>query len=156
MIPTDAELRPRSREDILRDFGGDPRRVLLDGFSRGAIACGYLGLHDDETSALWTALFAYSHFDGHQDVALSASDRASALTASSASAAARLHLRRRHQTEETEKIPPPLLPKPYDLPVHGFRNHNAPGSSAQAPPVKKAVIGFAVLFQNRESGGLGT
>jgi hypothetical protein len=32
------------------NFGGDASAVVLTGFSRGAIACGYLGMHDDETA----------------------------------------------------------------------------------------------------------
>ena len=34
------------------------------GFSRGALACGYIGLRDDETAKLWRAVIAHSHFDG--------------------------------------------------------------------------------------------
>ena len=44
--------------------GGDRERVLLCGFSRGAIACGYIGLRDDATARLWRGLFAHSHYDG--------------------------------------------------------------------------------------------
>jgi hypothetical protein len=46
------------------EFGGDPKRVVLCGFSRGAIACNYLGLRDDETAGLWRAFIAHSHYDG--------------------------------------------------------------------------------------------
>ena len=49
---------------LCREYGGDPGRVILCGFSRGAIGCGYLGLRDDATSALWSGFVAYSHFDG--------------------------------------------------------------------------------------------
>lgn len=45
-------------------FGGDPGAVVLTGFSRGAIACSYIGLRNDETAALWRAIIAHSHFDG--------------------------------------------------------------------------------------------
>lgn len=45
-------------------FGGDPDRIVLAGFSRGAIACHALGLHDEEIARLWAGFFAYSHFDG--------------------------------------------------------------------------------------------
>jgi hypothetical protein len=38
---------------ICEEFGGDPQRVLLCGFSRGAIAVSLIGLHDDEIAALW-------------------------------------------------------------------------------------------------------
>ncbi len=49
---------------VVHDFGGDPKALVLTGFSRGAIACGYIGLRDDETAKLWKAIIAHSHFDG--------------------------------------------------------------------------------------------
>lgn len=45
-------------------FSGDPERVILCGFSRGAIAANALGLHDDEVAALWRGFVCYSHYDG--------------------------------------------------------------------------------------------
>lgn len=51
---------------ICRDWGGDPEQVVLAGYSRGAIACNYIGLHDDEIAKLWRAVVAVSHYDdGH-------------------------------------------------------------------------------------------
>ena len=38
--------------------------IVLCGFSRGAIACNFLGLHDDKTAKLWRAFVPYSHYDG--------------------------------------------------------------------------------------------
>lgn len=49
---------------VCAEFGGDPRRVVLCGFSRGAIATGFIGLHDDEIAGLWCGLLAHDHFDG--------------------------------------------------------------------------------------------
>ncbi len=49
---------------VCDEYGGDPSAVILAGFSRGAIACGYLGLRDDQTAKLWRAFIAYSHYDG--------------------------------------------------------------------------------------------
>lgn len=46
------------------EFGGDRRRVILAGFSRGSIACNYLGLHDDEIAKLWCGFICHSHYDG--------------------------------------------------------------------------------------------
>jgi len=46
------------------EYGGDPERTLLAGFSRGAIACNFIGLHDDEIAKLWSAFFCHSHYDG--------------------------------------------------------------------------------------------
>jgi hypothetical protein len=49
---------------LCRQYGGDPSAVLLTGFSRGAIACGYVGLRDDEIADLWLAFLPHSHHDG--------------------------------------------------------------------------------------------
>ena len=43
---------------------GDPERVILCGFSRGAIAANAIGLHDDEIAKLWRGFVCYSHYDG--------------------------------------------------------------------------------------------
>jgi hypothetical protein len=77
--PTLAYCRATVRY-ICEKFGGDPQRVILAGFSRGSIACGYLGLHDDETARLWRAFVCYSHYDGVlTNWPYPSADRASAL-----------------------------------------------------------------------------
>lgn len=45
-------------------LNGDRRRVMLVGFSRGSIACNYIGLHNDTIAKLWCAMVCYSHYDG--------------------------------------------------------------------------------------------
>lgn len=64
---------------VCERFGGDPERVFLAGFSRGSIACGYIGLHDDEIAGLWRGFVCHSHFDGVRQWSYPESDRASAL-----------------------------------------------------------------------------
>jgi len=49
---------------ICKQYGGDEKAVILAGFSRGAIACNYLGLHNDQVAKLWRAFIPYSHYDG--------------------------------------------------------------------------------------------
>lgn len=61
------------------EFGGDAGKVILTGFSRGAIACSYIGLRDDETATLWRAVIAHSHFDGVRRWDYPESDAAAAL-----------------------------------------------------------------------------
>jgi hypothetical protein len=51
-------------ERVCETYGGDREAVILSGFSRGAIACNYIGLHDDAIAGLWHAFLAYSHYDG--------------------------------------------------------------------------------------------
>jgi len=65
---------------VCDEYGGDSSAVILTGFSRGAIACGYLGLHDDEIAKLWRAFIPYSHYDGVKMWPYPASDMASAVT----------------------------------------------------------------------------
>lgn len=59
-------------------YGGDSARVVLAGFSRGAIAGNFLGLYDDETARLWRAFVCYSQYDGVRSWPYPGSDRASA------------------------------------------------------------------------------
>lgn len=49
---------------IIEEFNAAPDLVYLSGFSRGAIAVNYIGLHDDEIAGLWTAFITHDHFDG--------------------------------------------------------------------------------------------
>lgn len=113
-------------KSVCRDYGGDESKVVLCGFSRGAIACNYLGLHDDETAKLWCGFLSYSHYDGVKTWPYPLSDRESALV--------RLkRLSNRPQficgegsnAQVTEAYLRPLLPKA-DLTFlsTGFRNHN--------------------------------
>ena len=65
---------------ICAKYGGDPGRVVLVGFSRGAIACNFIGLYDGEIAKIWRAFVAFSHYDGVvQRWSYPGCDRASAL-----------------------------------------------------------------------------
>lgn len=63
---------------VCQDFGGDPNRVFIAGFSRGAIGCNFLGLHDDEIAKRWCGFICHSHYDGVRTWAYEGSDRDSA------------------------------------------------------------------------------
>lgn len=61
-------------------FAGDPKRVILCGFSRGAIAANAIGLHDDAIAGLWRGFVCYSHYDGvREGWPFAGSDRPAAL-----------------------------------------------------------------------------
>lgn len=64
---------------VCADYGGDPAAVILCGFSRGALACHFIGLHDDDIARLWRGFFVASHYDGVRTWPYEGSDRASAL-----------------------------------------------------------------------------
>ncbi|NQU43442.1 hypothetical protein HQ520_09155 [bacterium] len=59
-----ADYAMRAVEEICREFGGDKENVVLTGFSRGAIACGYIGLRNDRIARLWKGFHACQHYDG--------------------------------------------------------------------------------------------
>lgn len=65
---------------ICNRYGGDSSKVFLCGFSRGAIACNFLGLHDDEIAKLWCAFIPYSHYDGVRNWGYPGADKASAIS----------------------------------------------------------------------------
>jgi hypothetical protein len=63
---------------VCKEYGGDSKAVFLTGFSRGAIACNFLGLHDDEMASLWAGIIAHSHYDGLIRWSYPGSDKAQA------------------------------------------------------------------------------
>ncbi|MCH2208893.1 MAG: hypothetical protein MK132_23940 [Lentisphaerales bacterium] len=66
-------------KQVCAEYGGDSSRLFIAGFSRGAIACNYIGLHDDEIASLWCGFICHSHYDGVKKWGYKESDRASAL-----------------------------------------------------------------------------
>jgi len=65
---------------ICTEYGGDSSAVFIAGFSRGAIACNYIGLHDDEIALLWRGFICHSHYDGVKKWGYAGSDRNAAAT----------------------------------------------------------------------------
>jgi hypothetical protein len=62
---------------LIANYGGDANNLFLSGFSRGAIACGYIGLRDATIGAFWKGLIPCQHYDGS---AWNESNMAGALT----------------------------------------------------------------------------
>ncbi|MFK7849640.1 MAG: hypothetical protein AB8D78_01575 [Akkermansiaceae bacterium] len=69
----------RAVVDVCANYGGDSERVYLAGFSRGAIACNFIGLHDAEIASLWRGFICHSHYDGVRKWGYAGSDTQSAL-----------------------------------------------------------------------------
>jgi len=51
-------------DEVCRNFAGDRRNLILTGFSRGAIACGFIGLRNDRIAPLWKGFHLCQHYDG--------------------------------------------------------------------------------------------
>ncbi len=60
------------------EYGGDASNVFIAGFSRGAIACNFIGLHDDEIAKLWRGFICHSHYDGVRKWEYAGSEREAA------------------------------------------------------------------------------
>ena len=65
---------------ICKEYGGDTKRLVLCGFSRGAIACNYIGLRNDKIAGLWKCFIVHSHYDGVRRWPYDDSDPTSART----------------------------------------------------------------------------
>lgn len=66
--------------DVCSRFGGDEKKLILAGFSRGSIACNFIGLHDDAIAKLWRGFVCHSHYDGvNEKWPYAGADRESAL-----------------------------------------------------------------------------
>jgi hypothetical protein len=77
-IPATLEYCRKAVIQVCERFGGDSSSVILCGFSRGAIACNFIGLHDDVMSDIWLAFVACSHYDGVRRWDWEGSDRVAA------------------------------------------------------------------------------
>lgn len=65
-------------EQVCEKYSGDREKLFLAGFSRGAIACNFVGLHDDAIASLWRGMICHSHYDGVRRWGYPGSDEASA------------------------------------------------------------------------------
>jgi hypothetical protein len=78
-IDASVDYTIKTVKQICEHYGGDSSLVFASGFSRGAIACNYIGLHNDEIADLWCAFIANTHYDGvHTNWGYPACDAASA------------------------------------------------------------------------------
>jgi len=73
------EYTQRSVKNICDQYQGDPDNIILAGFSRGSIACSYIGLRNDKIAKLWKGFICHSHIDGVNTWPYKDSDKESAL-----------------------------------------------------------------------------
>jgi hypothetical protein len=58
-----ADYAKAAIESICEEWGGNLDVVILTGHSRGAIACNYIGLRNDDIAKLWLGMVPVSHYD---------------------------------------------------------------------------------------------
>jgi hypothetical protein len=59
-----ADYVMRMMDEVCEKHGGDRANLVMTGFSRGAIACGYIGLRDERIASYWKGFHACQHYDG--------------------------------------------------------------------------------------------
>ncbi len=112
-------------EDTCENFGGDRERIILCGFSRGAIACNYLGLYDDQIAKLWKAFVVCSHYDGVRRWPYPDSDaKSAAIRLARLQGRPQFIIGERNQTDETRNYLLPLKQTNQTFASTGFRNHS--------------------------------
>ena len=110
---------------VCERHGGDPDRLVLAGFSRGAIACNYIGLRDDSIARLWRAFIPYSHYDGVRQWPYEDSDRASALSRLRRLNGRPQFIIHENSVEETRAyLASTGVAAPFTFRTLAFRNHN--------------------------------
>lgn len=121
-------------------YGGDPSAVIVSGFSRGAIACNYIGLHNDEIADVWLAFIAYSHYDGAITTwPYEGADRASALARLQRLKGRAVFICQERSVENTRVyIESSGIRAPFTFQPIGFRNHND-GWALRDIPERRAV-----------------
>lgn len=113
-------------ERVCRSFGGDRERLFLAGFSRGAIACNFIGLRDDAIASLWRGMICHSHYDGVRRWGYPESDEASAVKRLKRLSRRPQWISHEHSVEDTENYLGQWLPGgDFTFGVLPFREHTA-------------------------------
>ena len=87
---------------VCQNYGGDPSAVILTGYSRGGIACNYIGLYDANIADTWLAFMPHSGYDGQYTTwPYSGADDVSALVRLQ-----RLNGRAQHISQDTAETSP--------------------------------------------------
>lgn len=110
---------------VCEKWGGDPSAVVLAGFSRGAIACNYIGLRDDSIADIWLAFVPYSHYDGVRSWPYADSGRDAAMERLRRLKGRAVFLSHENSVEATrEYLASTGVMAPFTIRLLPFRNHN--------------------------------
>jgi predicted esterase len=124
-VPATLDYCKQTVRRVCEEYGGDPSAVILLGFSRGSIGCGFLGLHDDEIADLWLAFVPYSHYDGVRRWGYAADDRESARTRLARLKGRASFICHESSVEETRKyIESSGVKAAFTFQALSFHNHN--------------------------------
>jgi hypothetical protein len=127
-------------KQVCEAYGGDTSAIILTGFSRGAIACNFIGLHDDEIADIWLAFLPYSHYDGVREWKYyPGSGRASALERLNRLKGRASFVCHERSIDDTKRyIESSGVNAPFTFEPIRFRNHNDAWSLRDIPERRKA------------------
>lgn len=124
-LPATLDYCRKTIRQVCEQYGGDPAAVILTGFSRGALGCNYLGLHDDTMADIWLAFIPYSHYDGVRSWNYPEADRASALLRLNRLKGRAQFICQEGSVEETRAyLASTGVKAPFTFETGPFRNHN--------------------------------
>ena len=110
---------------VCAEYGADPDTAILAGFSRGSIACNFIGLRDDRIARLWRAFVPYSHYDGVLEWEYAGSDRGSALQRLRRLKSRPQFICHERSVDDTRRyLTGTTIQAPFTFQALGFRNHN--------------------------------
>lgn len=120
-----ADYAKQAVRGVCEQYGGDPAAVILAGFSRGAIACNFIGLHDDAIADIWLAFMPYSHYDGVRRWRYAGSDgRAARIRLERLKGRASFITHERSIAETRNYIERTGIAAPFTFQAIPYRNHN--------------------------------
>jgi hypothetical protein len=133
--------------DLCARFGADPACIVLCGFSRGAIACNYLGLHDAEIGSIWRAFFCHSHYDGVRRWPYPGSDEAAARTRLGRLRGRPQWISHEGSVEETRAyLARTGVAAPFTFVALPFADHSAAWISQDSPALRQARAWLASVM----------
>jgi len=142
----------RAVRRVVDEFGGDPSAVVLAGFSRGAIAVNYIGLHDDEIADLWAGFMPYSHYDGVREWNYPGSGRSDALARLKRLRGRPSFITHERSINETrDYLAQTEVQAPFALRAVPFRNHNAAWTLRDIPLRREARQWLAQVVASAEA-----
>lgn len=149
-VEATADYAKRAVRRVCERFGGDPSAVILAGFSRGAIACNYIGLHDDEIADLWLAFMPYSHYDGVRLWDYPGAGRADALVRLQRLQGRASFITHERSVDETRSyIEQTGIIAPFSFHVIPYRNHNSAWTLRDIPARSSARRWLARVLIDR-------
>ena len=149
-IGATVEYAKKTVRRVCEKYGGDTSTLVLAGFSRGSIACNFIGLHDDEIADIWLAFMPYSHYDGVKPWDYPGSGREAALERLKRLRGRASFLTHERSIEATrDYLASTGIQGPFTLRALAFRNHNDAWTLRDIPERREARAWLRRVLKER-------